>query len=110
MWKVITLLTCSNLFMTIAWYGHLRYQNVALWKVIIASWLIALVEYSLMVPANRIGVQSGINTYQLKIVQEVITLIIFCAFATFYLKEPFKWNYVISFLFLIGAVFFMFKK
>lgn len=110
MLRTIILLVFSNLFMTIAWYGHLRHQNVPLWKAILVSWLIAFVEYCLMVPANRIGYQNGINAFQLKMVQEVITLIIFSLFAIMYLKEPFHWKYLVSFVFLLGAVYFMFKK
>ncbi len=110
MLRTIILLVFSNLFMTIAWYGHLRHQNVPLWKAILVSWLIAFVEYCLMVPANRIGYQNGVNAFQLKMVQEVITLIIFSLFAILYLKEPFHWKYLVSFAFLLGAVYFMFKK
>lgn len=108
--RVVLLLVCSNIFMTIAWYAHLRHQQVALWKVILISWLIALIEYALMIPANRWGAQQGINTFQLKMIQEVITLLVFSLFATFYLKEPFKFNYILSFGFLLMAVYFMFKK
>ena len=108
--RAVFLLLASNVFMTIAWYGHLRFQNVPLWKVILISWLIAFVEYCFMVPANRIGYQSGVNAFQLKMIQEVITLIIFAAFAIFYLKEPFHWKYIVSFILLLGAVYFMFKK
>jgi len=110
MLRTIILLVFSNLFMTIAWYGHLRHQNVPLWKAILVSWLIAFVEYCLMVPANRIGYQNGVNAFQLKMVQEVITLIIFSLFAILYLKEPFHWKYLVSFAFLLGAVYFMFRK
>lgn len=108
--RAILLLLFSNIFMTIAWYGHLRQQNVPLWKVILVSWGIAFFEYCLMVPANRIGYQSGVNAFQLKMIQEVITLVVFGVFAVMYLKEPFHWKYIVSFLFLIGAVYFMFKK
>jgi uncharacterized protein (DUF486 family) len=108
--RAVFLLLASNVFMTIAWYGHLRFQNVPLWKVIIISWLIAFVEYCFMVPANRMGYQSGVNAFQLKMIQEVITLIVFAVFAIFYLKEPFHWRYIVSFILLLGAVYFMFKK
>lgn len=108
--RAILLLLFSNIFMTIAWYGHLRQQNVPLWKVILISWGIAFFEYCLMVPANRIGYQSGVNAFQLKMIQEVITLVVFGVFAVMYLKEPFHWKYIVSFLFLLGAVYFMFKK
>ena len=96
--------------MTFAWYGHLKHQHIPLWKAVMVSWLIAFFEYCLMVPANRIGYGNGFNAYQLKIVQEVITLVVFCAFAVWYLKEPFHWRYLVSFCFLIGAVYFMFRK
>ncbi|MEJ8844613.1 DMT family protein [Lacibacter sp. H375] len=108
--RAILLLLFSNIFMTIAWYGHLRHQNVPLWKVVLISWGIAFFEYCLMVPANRIGYQSGVNAFELKMIQEVITLVVFGVFAVVYLKEPFHWKYIVSFLFLLGAVYFMFKK
>lgn len=108
--RAILLLVFSNIFMTIAWYGHLRHQNVPLWKVVLISWGIAFFEYCLMVPANRIGYESGVNAFQLKMIQEVITLVVFGVFAVVYLKEPFHWKYLVSFLFLLGAVYFMFKK
>lgn len=110
MLRAILLLLFSNIFMTIAWYGHLRHQNVPLWKVVLISWGIAFFEYCLMVPANRIGYQSGVNAFELKMIQEVITLVVFGVFAVVYLKEPFHWKYMVSFLFLLGAVYFMFKK
>jgi hypothetical protein len=108
--RAILLLVASNVFMTIAWYGHLRYQNVPLWKVVLISWMIAFVEYCFMVPANRVGYQSGVNAFQLKMIQEVITLVVFAVFAVIYLKEPFHWKYIVSFILLLGAVYFMFKK
>jgi uncharacterized protein len=108
--RAILLLLFSNIFMTIAWYGHLRHQNVPLWKVVLISWCIAFFEYCLMVPANRIGYQSGVNAFELKMIQEVITLVVFGVFAIVYLREPFHWKYIVSFLFLLGAVYFMFKK
>ena len=108
--RVIILLIFSNIFMTFAWYGHLKQMNVPIWKAVLVSWLIALVEYCLMVPANRIGYQNGVNAFQLKMAQEIITLGVFTVFAIVYLKEPFHWKYVVSFLFLLGAVYFMFKK
>lgn len=110
MLKTIGLLTASNIFMTTAWYYHLKHTGWPLWKAIILSWLIALFEYSLMVPANRIGFMDGYNAYQLKIVQEVITLTVFSVFAVIVLKEPFQPKYLISFALLLGAVYFMFKK
>lgn len=108
--KTIALLVISNIFMTIAWYGHLKFENTPLWKVIVISWLIAFVEYLFMVPANRIGKLEGMSGYQLKITQEAITIIIFVIFAVFVLKEPLKWNHAVGFLFLFFAVYFMMKK
>lgn len=105
----VLLLIISNVFMTFAWYGHLRYKSKALFVVIIVSWLIAFFEYCFQVPANRIGYEVY-NAVQLKTIQEVITLIIFSLFSIFYLKEQFKWNYLIGFIFIILAVFFIFKK
>ncbi len=110
MLKTITLLIFSNMFMTFAWYGMLKFPGMSLWKAIAISWGIAFFEYCLMVPANRLGYTNGLTGFQLKITQEVITLIIFSLFAVFYLKEPFHWKYLVSFAFLIGAVYFMFKK
>jgi len=110
MLKTIILLILSNAFMTFAWYAHLKYTNVPLWKVILVSWGIAFFEYCLMVPANRAGFLNGFNGFQLKITQEVITLVVFSVFAVWYLKEPFQPKYLISFLFIIGAVYFAFKK
>jgi len=95
--------------MTFAWYGHLRFKETSLFKVIIVSWLIAFFEYCLQVPANRIG-SNYFTTAQLKIIQEVITLTVFAVFSVLYLKESFKWNYAVAFLFILGAVFFTFKK
>jgi hypothetical protein len=108
--KTILLLVASNIFMTFAWYGHLKQTEMSLWKVILISWGIAFFEYCLMVPANRMGYVNGFSGFQLKITQEVITLLVFAVFAVFYLKEPFHWRYLVSFAFLIGAVYFMFKK
>jgi hypothetical protein len=96
--------------MTVAWYGHLKNTNLSIWKAILISWGIAFFEYCLMVPANRYGFTNGINAFQLKITQEVITLIVFTFFAVFFLKEPFHLKYLISFLLLLGSVYFMFKK
>jgi len=105
----IILLTISNIFMTAAWYGHLKFKETALWKVILISWLIAFAEYCFQVPANRLG-SYQFSTAQLKTIQEVITLIVFCVFSVVYLREELKWNYVVGFLFIVGAVFFVFKK
>jgi len=96
--------------MTVAWYWHLKATSVPLWKVILISWGIALFEYCLTVPANRIGFLEGWNGFQLKIIQEVITLVIFSLFAVLYLKEPLHWRYLVSFAFILGAVYFAFKK
>ena len=105
----IVLLIVSNVFMTFAWYGHLRHKNSALWIVILVSWGIAFLEYCFQVPANRMG-HEVYNVVQLKTIQEVITLIVFSLFSVLYLKEQFKWNYLIGFVFIILAVFFIFKK
>ena len=107
--KTVTLLTISNVFMTVAWYGHLKFKETALWKVILFSWLIAFVEYCFQVPANRLGHQH-LSAAQLKIIQEVITLAVFAVFSIVYLKEGLRWNYLVAFLLIIGAVFFMFKE
>lgn len=96
--------------MTFAWYGNLKHTEFPLWKAILISWGIAFFEYCLMVPANRSGYLNGMNGFQLKLTQEVITLIVFSVFAILYLKEPFHWKYLISFAFLLGAVYFVFKK
>jgi uncharacterized protein len=108
--RTILLLVASNIFMTFAWYFHLKQEGWPLWKAIVLSWGIAFFEYMLMVPANRIGYKDGLSGFQLKMVQEVITLIVFCVFAVLYLKEPFHWKYLVSFGFLICAVYFMFTK
>ena len=105
----ILLLTISNVFMTFAWYGHLKYKGSALWIVILISWGIALFEYCFQVPANRIG-HEFYSAAQLKTIQEVITLIVFSIFSILYLKEDFQWNYLVGFCFIILAVFFIFKK
>jgi uncharacterized protein (DUF486 family) len=93
--------------MTFAWYGHLKYKNVALWLAILVSWGIAFFEYCFQVPANRIG-SYEFSTAQLKTIQEVITLVVFCFFSIFYLREELKWNYIVGFLMMVGAVFFVF--
>lgn len=110
MLKTIALLTLSNVFMTFAWYGHLKFKELPLWKAILISWGIAFLEYCLMVPANRIGFANGLNGFQLKMTQEVITLVVFSVFAVYYLREPFHWKYLMSFAFLLAAVYFMFSK
>lgn len=104
MWATIFLLTLSNLFMTLAWYGHLRYPRAALWLTIGISWGIALAEYCFQVPANRIGYRAGLTASQLKTLQEVITLAVFVVFAWVYLHEPPRWHTMVGFaLILAGA-------
>ncbi len=95
--------------MTFAWYGHLKFREVALWQVILVSWLIALPEYIFQVPANRIG-YSNFNAVELKTIQEVITLTVFAFFSVFYLGEKLKWNHVAGFALIIVAVSLIFKK
>lgn len=107
--ETVILLIISNVFMTFAWYGHLKFKDTPLWTVIIISWLIAFVEYCFQVPANRIG-HGQFSAAQLKIIQEVITLVIFSLFSIFYLREQFRWNYIVGYCLLVGAVFFFFKK
>ena len=107
--QTVALLTVSNIFMTFAWYGHLKYKQSPLWIAILVSWLIALAEYCFQVPANRIG-HHMFTAAQLKTIQEVITLIVFCVFSVLYLKEPLKWNYVAGFAMMAGAVFVIFKE
>jgi len=105
--KTVALLLCSNIFMTIAWYGHLKYRKSPLLAAIVVSWLIAFAEYCFQVPANRIGYEE-FSGFQLNIIQEVITLCVFVVFAWSYLGESIKWNHAVSFLFLLGAVAFGF--
>jgi uncharacterized protein (DUF486 family) len=108
--RTILLLAVSNVFMTYAWYYHLKFQGWSIWKAILVSWLIALIEYCLAVPANRIGHREGFNLFQLKMIQEVFTLVIFSVFAIVVMKEAFHWRYLVSFAFLLGAAYFMFTK
>ncbi|HYQ27839.1 MAG TPA: DMT family protein [Polyangiaceae bacterium] len=105
--RTILLLIGSNLFMTAAWYGHLKYRGVALWKVILISWGIAFFEYCLQVPANRLG-YGEFSAFQLKIIQEVITLVVFLGFATFWLGERVRWNYGVALALILAAVYFAF--
>ena len=105
----IVLLFCSNVFMTFAWYGQLRYPTAPLWAAVAVSWGIALFEYCLAVPANRIG-HSVYSAAQLKTMQEIITLLVFAIFSVTYLGEALRWNHVVAFLFLCGAAFFSFHK
>ncbi|MFA5335803.1 MAG: DMT family protein [Candidatus Omnitrophota bacterium] len=107
--RTIVLLTISNIFMTFAWYGHLKFRNSPITLAILISWLIAFAEYCFQVPANRMG-SYQYSTAQLKTLQEVITLVVFCVFSVLYLKEGLKWNYLVGFMFMVGAVFFIFKK
>lgn len=105
----VLLLLLSNIFMTVAWYGHLRFRDVSLWKVSLISWLIALPEYALQVPANRIG-YSSFTAFELKTIQEVITLSVFIAFSVFYLREDVRWNHILGFVLILAAVVVVFKK
>ncbi|HJT25005.1 MAG TPA: DMT family protein [bacterium] len=107
--RTVILLLISNTFMTFAWYGHLKYKTSPLWIAILASWGIAFLEYCFQVPANRIG-SYQFTTAQLKTIQEVITLVVFCLFSVFYLKESLKWNYLVGFGLMASAVFFVFKE
>ena len=104
--STIVLLLFSNIFMTFAWYGHLKYgHGWPLWKAILVSWSIALIEYCLAVPANRLG-YGEFSGFQLKIIQEAITLVVFVVFAWAVLKERLTWNYAVSFGFMLLAVYF----
>ena len=105
----IALLFISNIFMTFAWYGHMRFPNAILWQVVLISWGIAFFEYCLAVPANRIGHQVY-SAAQLKTMQEIITLLVFGVFSVLYLGEALRWNHMVAFLFLCGAAFFSFHK
>jgi hypothetical protein len=105
----IVLLLVSNVFMTFAWYGHLKYKSSPLGIVILVSWSIALLEYCFQVPANRIG-HGQFTAAQLKTIQEVITLVVFSGFSVLYLREPLKWNYLVGFALILAAAFFVFKK
>jgi uncharacterized protein (DUF486 family) len=106
--STVLLLCMSNVFMTFAWYGHLKYgHDWPLWKAILVSWAIASLEYCLAVPANRLG-YAHYSGFQLKIIQEVITLAVFMGFAVMFLKEKLAWNYLVAFVFLGGAAFFAF--
>lgn len=107
--RTVALLFISNIFMTFAWYGHLKFRDKPLLIVVIVSWLIAFVEYLFQVPANRFG-YGQFNAAQLKTIQEVITLVVFSVFSVLYLREEFRWNYAVGFFFIILAVFFIFKK
>ena len=106
--KTIALLVVSNIFMTVAWYGHLKHRNAPLFFAIISSWLIAFFEYLFQVPANRLG-YGRFTLTQLKVMQECITLIVFTLFAFVAFNESIKWNNVVSYLFIVGAVYFAFR-
>lgn len=111
--RTIICLIISNCFMTYAWYGHLKKDvpDSSLVKLIFLSWFVAFFEYVFMVPANnKFGKLEGFSSFQLKTLQEIISLTVFFLFAIFFLKESFRWNYVISFLFILAAVYFMFRK
>jgi uncharacterized protein (DUF486 family) len=105
----VGLLIASNVFMTFAWYGHLKFKDSALITVILVSWGIAFFEYVLQVPANRIG-HDYFSAAQLKTIQEVITLSVFAVFSVFYLKEPLTWNHLVGFGFIAVGAFFIFHK
>ncbi len=107
--RTIILLIISNTFMTFAWYGHLKKPHWSMTKAIIISWGIALIEYCLMVPANRIGYKDY-NAFQLKIMQEAITLCVFVVFALLYLKEKWQWNYLLGFVLIFLAVLVVFRR
>jgi uncharacterized protein (DUF486 family) len=105
----VVLLVCSNVFMTFAWYGHLKFKAAPLFLAILASWSIALVEYCLAVPANRYG-SAVYSTAQLKTIQEVITLAVFAVFSVLYLKEPVTWTQGIGFLLIAGGAALIFQR
>ena len=104
----IVLLVGSNIFMTAAWYWHLRFKDVPLWSVILISWALAFIEYCMAVPANRYG-NAVYSAAQLKTMQEVITLVVFAAFSVLYLKEPLGWNHAVGFTLIAGGAFFVFR-
>jgi uncharacterized protein (DUF486 family) len=107
--RTVILLLISNIFMTFAWYGHLKFKEVALWKVIVISWGIAFFEYVFQVPANRLG-HGQFNATELKTIQEAISLTVFLAFSVLYLKEELKWNYIVGFILIVVAIIVIFKK
>jgi uncharacterized protein (DUF486 family) len=110
MLRTIGLLAVSNIFMTFAWYAHLRdLRSAPLWTAILVSWGIAFFEYCVQVPANRLGFES-LSVAQLKIVQEIVTLVVFAGFATFYMRERLTWNYLGAAACMVGAAWFMFRK
>ena len=105
----IGLLLCSNIFMTAAWYGHLKFPDTSLWRVIIISWGIAFFEYCLQVPANRYGF-GHFSAAELKTIQEVLSLSVFMVFSVLYLGEPLKWNYIAGFAMIVAAAFVIFHE
>ncbi len=105
----VLLLTVSNVFMTFAWYGHLRHKGSPLLAVILVSWGIAFFEYCFQVPANRLG-YGRFNAAQLKTIQEVISLAVFAVFSVLYLREEFRWNYAVGFALIVAAVFVIFHE
>ena len=105
----ILLLIASNVFMTFAWYGHLKFRHSSLLAAIFVSWGIAFFEYCLQVPANRLGAQSGFATAELKTIQELITLAVFCVFSVTYMQEPLRWNVIVGFAFIALGAAFVFK-
>ena len=105
----ILLLLCSNIFMTFAWYGHLKYKNSPLFLAILVSWGIAFFEYLLMVPANRMG-SEVYSVVQLKTIQEILTLVVFAGFSVWFLGQPLKWNHYAAFVLIVGAAFLMFYE
>jgi uncharacterized protein (DUF486 family) len=104
----VVLLACSNVFMTFAWYGHLKFKTSPLWMAVLASWGIAFLEYWFAVPANRIG-STAYSAAELKTIQEVITLLVFAGFSVLYLNQPLTWNYAIGFAFVAVGAFFIFR-
>ena len=108
----VGMLVCSNLFMTFAWYWHLRLQKPGsaswpIYAIILVSWLIALVEYIILIPANRLGAASGLSVAQLKIIQEVITVCVFVPFMILFMGEKWRWDYLWAFICMVGAVYFV---
>ena len=108
--RTVFLLLLSNIFMTFAWYGHLKNTEIPLWKAILISWGIAFFEYCFQVPANRIGNLNGVDASKLKILQEVITLSVFVPFSVYFLRQPLKLDYLWAGLCICGAVYFIFRS
>jgi hypothetical protein len=107
--KTIILLTISNLFMNLAWYGHLKFKDQPLWIVILVSWGVAFFEYLFQVPANRLGSDQW-SVPQLKVLQECVTLVVFSLLAVLLFRSPVKWNLIVSYSFIVGAVYFAFRS